>query len=294
MLGGAIAGLGLALFAGSYVIVPLLAGPPRLAGDAGKGADKNNDERSFMVWLFWLTFFYAVILAAVYFFPLISVIGVVLVLLAMAYVRGIRGGQRWHILEDRTSHGLLALVALFAFVAWNTVLALVKADRQTFLILGFITWLVSLVLFAAFFRLHERRLAIAVSDHSRKNGWLLSATAWILSLIALVGNMLGPGPWPVLGVGRYDALCVVEKEGVDVLASEYEVLLTRQAGKGEDMPQCNEGPPGAYRCRFHIWWGVGDEWLVSKADAPTWIFGPEKKYRILPLASRYVRGCVPI
>ena len=281
--------LALAILAGSYVLVTLLAGQPRVA----------STDPCLWRWLLGLSFVEAVILAVVYLAPLILAAEVVLATLAVVgSMRRVCGAERWHILEDQVPHKLLVFCAFFVFVAWNLILTLLKGDGWTFLALAVMTLSVSFLLRVAFVSLHERRTPAVRNGQLRQKGGSLSVAAWsggiILSLVALVGNIVGPGPWPVLGVGRYNAVCVVEKEGVDVLASEREALVARRAGEGEHMPHCQETRYSAYTCQFHVWWDVGDKWLVSKVGVPQWSFGPHRKYAILSLASRYVRGCVPI
>lgn len=145
--------------------------------------------------------------------------------------------------------------------------------------------------FAAVKALHKWRVA---SDREEGAATALSEAARMVLILLLgaffmlfLATAFGPGPWRLLGIGRYDASCGLDAAGVRVLDA--------LRPKDEVRDYCRGASDGIWRCELHVWWGIGDEWLVSLGQAPLWLWSPEERSgSIILLPRRSIRGCVPL
>ena len=179
--------------------------------------------------------------------------------------------------------GLLAYGGMLA-------LAGLSAGAAAIAVLGVMSAILS---FSAVKALYKWRVA----SRGRSEGDAVTALSEVARtvLILLLGAFLvlflatafGPGPWRLLGIGRYDASCSLDAAGVRVLHT--------LRPKDEIRDYCREGHDGLWRCELHVWWGIGEEWLVSLGQVPLWLRLPEERSRsIILLPRRYIRGCVPL
>ena len=169
----------------------------------------------------------------------------------------------------------LALAGLSAGAAGIAVLGVISAFLSFAAVRALYKWRVTSD--------REEGAATALSEVARAVLILLVGAFFVLFLI----TAFGPGPWRLLGIGRYDASCSLDAAGVRVLHT--------LRPKDEVRDYCREGHDGLWRCELHVWWGIGEEWLVSLGQVPLWLRLPEERSgSIVPLPRRYIRGCVPL